>query len=191
MISRYFLLLLTAYLIGSCPTALMVSKGIARLDIRLLGDRNMGARNTQHVFGWQAGFWVAFVDFFKGFGAVALARWLRMDMSWQMLAGATAVIGHDFPLFANFKGGQGMAASAGTMCMLFFQETLMGLLAFAFVYLLTRHFDFSASIGFGLVVFLLVRNLRSYHLVLYSIVLLLMIPVKKYWDSRHRYSGGM
>jgi acyl phosphate:glycerol-3-phosphate acyltransferase len=114
---------------------------------------------------------------------------LKMDLTWQMLAGAFAVIGHDFPLFANFRGGQGMATAAGTMCLLFFQETLMGLFAFTLVYLLTRHFDFSASIGFGVVVFLLVRNLRSFSLVLYTLVLLLSIPIKKFWDSRHHFSG--
>ncbi len=58
--------LLLAYLIGSLPTALLVSRAIAHLDIRRLGDGNMGARNTQHVFGWRAGLIVGFVDFIKG-----------------------------------------------------------------------------------------------------------------------------
>ena len=185
---NYFLLLLMAYLLGSIPTALLFSKWIAESDIRRLGDGNMGARNTQHVFGWRPGFWVALVDLLKGMGAVALARWLKMDLTWQMLAGAFTVIGHDFPIFAHFRGGQGMAASAGTMLLLFYEETLLGLFVFGLVYLLTRHFDLSASFGFGAVVYQLVRSFKSFSLVFYALVLLLSIPLKKYWDSHHRFA---
>lgn len=182
--------LLLAYLIGSFPTALLVSRVIAHLDIRHLGDGNMGARNTQHVFGWRAGVLVGFVDFTKGALVVYLARSFGFNLVWQMLSGVAVVAGHDFPIFAEFHGGQGMAATVGTMSILFWQEALIGLIIFTLVYLLTRNFDLSASTGFGLMVFLLVKNSRSLNLVAYSVLLLVVIPLKKFWDSNHRFSGG-
>ena len=184
-------LLLIAYLIGSIPTALIVSRQIARVDIRLLGDGNIGARNTQHVLGWRAGFIVAWVDFSKGVGIILLARIMQMNLTWQLLAGGVTVLGHDFPVFADFKGGQGMATSLGTMSMLFLEETLIGLICFGLIYLITRQFDLSAAGGLALVVFLLVRNLKSFSLLTYTLALLLTIPIKKFWDAKHRLAGSI
>ena len=184
-------LLIIAYLIGSIPTALIVSRQIARVDIRLLGDGNMGARNTQHVLGWRAGFIVAWVDFSKGVGIILLARIMQMNLTWQLLAGGVTVFGHDFPVFADFKGGQGMATSLGTMSMLFLEETLIGLICFGLIYLITRQFDLSAAGGLALVVFLLVRNLKSFSLLTYTLALLLTIPIKKFWDAKHRLAGSI
>ncbi len=107
-----------------------------------------------------------------------------------MLSGVVVVAGHDFPVFAEFRGGQGMAASLGTMSILFWQETIIGLLTFTLVYLLTHHFDLSASAGLGLMVLFLVKNSRSFSMIAYSVFLLLVIPIKKYWDSHHRFNGG-
>ena len=184
-------LLLIAYLIGSIPTALIVSRQIARVDIRLLGDGNIGARNTQHVLGWRAGFIVAWVDFSKGVGIILLARIMQMNLNWQLLAGGVTVLGHDLPVFADFKGGQGMATSLGTMSMLFLEETLIGLICFGLIYLITRQFDLSAAGGLALVVFLLVRNLKSFSLLTYILALLLTIPIKKFWDAKHRLAGSI
>lgn len=182
--------LILSYLVGSLPTALLVSRAIAKLDIRRLGDGNMGARNTQHVFGWRAGVLVGFVDFTKGALLVYFAKSFGFNLVWQMLSGMAVVAGHDFPIFAEFRGGQGMAASLGTMSILFWQETIIGLIIFTVVYLLTRNFDLSASTGLGLMVLFLVKNSRSYGLIAYSLFLLLVIPLKKYWDSNHPFTGG-
>lgn len=183
--------LILAYLAGSFPTALLVSRALASSDIRLLGDGNLGARNTQHIFGWRAGIGVGIVDFFKGALLVYLAKSLNLNQTWQIFTGVAVVAGHDFPIFAEFRGGQGMAASLGTMSILFWQETLIGLLAFSLIYLLTRHFDISASIGLGLMVLVLVKNSKPADLIAYSLFLLLIIPIKKMWDSHHRFNGGV
>jgi acyl phosphate:glycerol-3-phosphate acyltransferase len=122
---------------------------------------------------------------------IYLARSFGLNLTWQMLSGVAVVLGHDFPIFAEFRGGQGMAASVGTMSILFWQETLIALITFTLVYLLTHNFDLSAAAGLGLMVFYLVRNLRPTNLVIYSVVLLLTIPAKKIWDAHHRLSGGI
>jgi glycerol-3-phosphate acyltransferase PlsY len=120
-----------------------------------------------------------------------LARTLQMNLTWQLIAGGVTVLGHDFPVFANFKGGQGMATSLGTMSMLFLHETLIGFICFGIIYLITRHFDLSAACGLALLVYLLVKNLKSLCLLTYTFVLLLTIPIKKTWDANHRLSGSV
>jgi len=105
--------LVFAYLLGSMPTAVIVSKRFKGVDIRTIGDGNMGARNTFHSIGPKFGFMVAVIDFGKGALPVLLAYLLGLELGWQFLAGVLAILGHDFPVFANFKGGQGTASSPG------------------------------------------------------------------------------
>lgn len=183
------LLILGSYFIGSFPTALIVSRSIAKSDIRLLGDGNMGARNTKHVFGWRAGFIVACVDVLKGALVVFLVRAAGFNLTWQMLAGLIVVLGHDFPVFADFRGGQGMATGIGTLSVLFWQETMIGLIFFGLIYLLTRNFDISAAAGLGLMVYFLVKSTHPFSMVIYTIILLLIIPAKKFWDAHHRFAS--
>jgi len=182
----YILVVLVGYLLGSLPTALLVSRKLAGKDIRELGDGNMGARNTTHVLGWKAGILVAAVDFSKGAIIILLSRKLDLPIFWQLLAGVFSVLGHDYPVFAQFKGGQGMATSLGTMSVLFTEETLIGLLLFGLLYLITRHFDLSAGVGLGSLVFCLWKFRQPLTFIVYSIVLFLTIPIKKYWDFKHR-----
>src|SRR3972149_7949371 len=152
VLSNPLLILLSAYFLGSLPTALLVSRLFAHADIRELGDGNMGARNVTRTLGLGAGILVATVDFCKGALAVLLARSFDLSLAWQLTAGVSAVIGHDFPIWAGFRGGQGMATSLGVLAILLPVSTLVGLLAFGSLYLVTRGFDVSAAIGLGLIV---------------------------------------
>ena len=178
------LVLAFAYLLGSIPTGVWVAQRRVGRDIRLLGDGNTGARNVTHVLGWKAGIFTALVDALKGALAVLLAKTADLDPVWINLAGLAAVIGHDFPLFAGFRGGQGMATISGVMLILAPLATTAGLLLFGAVYLITRHFDPSAAAGFGTLVFLLIRYQYPAMIVGMAIALLLTIPLKKWIDRR-------
>ena len=182
-----FFSVVLAYSSGSFPTAVWVTNRIIGQDIRQMGDGNSGARNVTHVLGWKAGIMVGLVDFTKGALAVFLVKGFGLSLCWQLIAGAAAVIGHDFPVFAGFRGGQGMATSLGTMVVLFTNETLFGLVILALLYVFTKHFDLSAAGGLGMLVFLLWRTGRPSAFLLYSIFLFLTIPLKKYLDYRHLY----
>jgi len=177
---------LTAYLLGSLPTGVWLSCRFWKMDIRDLGDGNTGARNVTHVLGWKAGILVALVDFAKGALAVIIAKKLGISPINQLLAGIAAVIGHDFPIFAGFKGGQGMSTSLGSMGVLFTIETFTGLAIFGLLYLITRHFDNSASIGLGTLAWLVWRSGRPAIFLLYILLLFLTIPLKKFLDFRVR-----
>ncbi len=179
--------MLTAYMIGSFPSALIVSLHLVGKDIRELGDGNMGARNTTHVLGWKAGILVAGLDFFKGALVILLSKKAGLPLSLEFLAGILVVLGHDFPVFAHFRGGQGMAASLGTMSILTPRETLIGLILFGLVYLILRHFNVSAAIGLGTLVYLLWKHRQPFILIAYTVGLFLSIPLKKYWDWKHPF----
>jgi glycerol-3-phosphate acyltransferase PlsY len=177
--------LVFAYLLGSMPTALIVSKRFKGVDIRTIGDGNMGARNTFHAVGPKFGVMVAVIDFFKGALPVLLAYLLGLELGWQFLAGALAILGHDFPLFASFKGGQGTASSLGTMAVLFPLPTLAGLVFYGGFYLIKKNSNVSCSIG-GAVIAGILAVSQQWLLLVYAVAVFIFIPVKLFLDSPRR-----
>ena len=124
MTTQTLLFLLGAYLVGSLPTAYILTRILTGKDIRQLGDGNVGAKNTFESVGKLAGFSVSVIDIGKGLLTVAAAKHLSMSEGVILLAGACVVLGHDFSIFLNFQGGQGMAATAGVFGGLFPMVTI-------------------------------------------------------------------
>ncbi|MCX6025249.1 MAG: glycerol-3-phosphate acyltransferase [Chloroflexi bacterium] len=143
------LVLLAAYLLGSIPTAVIVVRRVAGVDVRTLGDGNMGARNVSRTLGWKPATVVAFVDFFKGTVPVLLAQQAGLVPAWQVAAARAAALGHDFPVFAGFRGGQGLGTILGA-----FLALALDALAFA----LTRLSDASARLGIVVIFVLMWRG---------------------------------
>ena len=115
-----FLIILLAYLIGSIPTSVWVSKYFFGVDIRDYGSGNAGATNTYRVLGSRWGTFVMVVDVLKGLVATSLFllipyymhdEWDRTNLMIGL--GLAAVVGHIFPIFADFKGGKGVATLLG------------------------------------------------------------------------------
>ena len=130
---------------------------------------------------------VAVIDFCKGVFAVLLAQTVGLPLGWQMAAGASAVLGHDFPVLAGFHGGQGFASTCGVFLALMPLETAIGLLAFALVYSLSHHSDLSAGSGMGLTFLLGILLGRSWLLLVYVAMMFLLIPAKTFLlDTGHR-----
>ncbi|MFM8270405.1 MAG: glycerol-3-phosphate 1-O-acyltransferase PlsY [Pseudomonadota bacterium] len=110
----YFLVLLAAYLIGSFPTGVFVSKRKYGLDVREVGSGNIGATNVKRIFGWYAGLLVFLIDLAKGAIPLLAVRSLFPELPWLVcLTGIFLVLGHCFSLFLGFKGGKGVATSLG------------------------------------------------------------------------------
>ncbi|WP_346238278.1 glycerol-3-phosphate 1-O-acyltransferase PlsY [Niabella insulamsoli] len=114
------LLILCAYCLGSIPTSVWVSRGFFGIDIRDYGSGNAGATNTFRVLGPRWGSFVMICDVLKGFFAVKLALLLSgydpeaiSFLNMQLALGIAAVIGHIFPVWADFKGGKGVATLFG------------------------------------------------------------------------------
>lgn len=111
------LLLLIAYVLGSIPSALWIGKLFYHTDIREHGSGNLGGTNTFRVLGKKAGIVVTSMDILKGTAAILLPllpffSTVELHPLWL---GVLAVVGHMYPLFANFKGGKAVATSAGVV----------------------------------------------------------------------------
>ena len=120
----FILFSLIAYLLGSIPTAVWIGKAKYGLDVREHGSKNAGATNTFRVLGKKPGIIVLIIDVVKG----ALATFLPVLVlqstegiendhliQLQILSAVFAVTGHVFPLFAQFRGGKGVATSLGVV----------------------------------------------------------------------------
>lgn len=181
-------ILLAAYAIGSFPTALIYSRLRHRTDIRTVGDGNMGARNTKRLYGFYAGALVAAVDILKGTLAVLLSILLQLPLEWQLLAGAAVILGHDFPVFARFRGGQGFATTSGVFLALFPIPALIGFVIYAFLYLLFHNSDLSAVFAMSQLALHAVLDREPAISLIFIVLVLLFIPFKK-WLDRNRREG--
>lgn len=106
---------LLCYVIGSFPTAYLFTRYILGRDIREIGDFNSGAANVFRNVGSKAGVAVGVIDIVKGSLVIVLAKSLVDDYGMEMMAGAAALIGHNFPVHLKFKGGRGAATAVGVL----------------------------------------------------------------------------
>jgi acyl phosphate:glycerol-3-phosphate acyltransferase len=184
------LLLLIAYLMGSVPTAVLVGRRFFGIDIREYGSGNAGATNVYRVLGAKWGTLVMIADMLKGVLAVQLALLLPdyadNEMAFQnlqTLLGLAAVIGHIFPVWADFRGGKGVATIFG-MVLGISPLTAVGCVTiFSLVLYLTRFVSLSsilASISFPIFI-LVVFNVDNplYRVFAITVALLVLLTHQK------------
>lgn len=157
-IVAYLVVALAAYLLGSLPTGYLVgrAKGV---DIRTVGSGNIGATNVFRFLGKPAGMFVLLMDALKGFGAVALAVNFYPELhdlapgvfgrdgqpdvgmrAWLgIVAGIAAILGHNYTCWLKFKGGKGIATSAGVYLALAPLAIGIALATWIIVFLTTRY----------------------------------------------------
>lgn len=148
------LLIIVAYLIGSIPTALIVSRSFFNIDIREYGSGNMGATNTFRVLGPKYGTIVMVGDMLKGMLAVALYNLLPYYLSnelqrtnFMLGLGLAAVIGHIYPIWADFKGGKGVATLFGMVLAIQPVVAVNCVGVFLIVLFLTRYVSLSSILA--------------------------------------------
>jgi len=171
--------IITAYLIGSFPSAYIIGRARKKVDIRQVGSQNMGAMNVFYSVGFWYGLLVLALDIGKGAAAVALARWMGVPMLIEFAAGITVVLGHSFPIFLRFRGGKGGATSIGVLIFLIPWGIPFYLAIFGISLLLTRFATFSYSLAFACFPFVAWFIYHSWELVVFSLVLL-SIPLIRY-----------
>lgn len=136
-----------AYLLGSIPTGYLV--GMAKgIDVRKAGSGNIGATNAFRILGKGAGILVLLVDASKGWLAAALVPKLAHNMLnstggdieyLQIIGGVMVILGHNYTCWLKFKGGKGIATSAGVLIALIPWAFAIGLVTWIVVCLLTRY----------------------------------------------------
>ena len=164
------LIVVIAYLLGSIPFAYLIGRSQS-IDIRKVGDGNVGSFNVFHHAGFSAGVIALLADIGKGSLAIVLARLLTSEERLILLAGGVAVIGHIFSVFLNFKGGRGVAAIVGIFLLLYPIEMPIDLFLAVIVLLITRN-----TICMGMALFVPLPLLcyifgEPFYLILYSVSL--------------------
>jgi glycerol-3-phosphate acyltransferase PlsY len=148
-------IILIGYLIGSIPTAVWVGKAFHGIDIREHGSKNAGATNTFRVLGKRSGWFVLIVDVSKGILAACLPHFFSYLLEGykdeflilQLCGSFSAVFGHVFPIFAQFRGGKGVATSLGIVIGINPYAALVCLAIFLIVFLSSRYVSLGAIIS--------------------------------------------
>jgi acyl phosphate:glycerol-3-phosphate acyltransferase len=131
---------IAAYILGSIPFDLLLTKLFGGTDVRKEGSGNIGATNVARVAGTLPGILTLVLDAAKGAAAVLLAERLSNgSATWMMIAGFAALVGHCFPIWLNFKGGKGVATAAGLFLVLCPLAFLGAILLFILVVLFWRY----------------------------------------------------
>ena len=133
--TRYAVALMLAYLLGATPVGYLITWVAKKIDIRTLGSGHTGGTNVLRVAGALPAILTVLCDFGKGYAAVALARFFLPGLPlMHALAGAFAVVGHDYSIFLGFKGGVGSMTTLGGAAALMFPGALVaGLLAIVII----------------------------------------------------------
>jgi glycerol-3-phosphate acyltransferase PlsY len=163
--------IIIGYLLGSIPTAYIVSRIRKGIDIRNIGSRNMGGANVMREIGAREGVFVGLIDVAKGAGAILIAQALNISELWVFGAGFTALVGHNFPVFARFRGGRGSATIIGIFLALAPEAMLITLAVVAIPFFTTRKFGAAILIGFALLPVFLWLLEGSLALVRYALVI--------------------
>ena len=127
MVLEILLIILTAYLLGSIPSAYIVGRLVKGVDMREVGDGRIGTNATVRRLGFACGLMVGFIDLGKGAMAVILAQVLNVPLIVVLLAGLVVVAGHNWSIFIGFKGGRGLAPTFGALASLVFWQFFIGL----------------------------------------------------------------
>jgi glycerol-3-phosphate acyltransferase PlsY len=184
------LLIFLAYLIGSIPTSVWVSKYFFGIDIREYGSGNAGATNTFRVLGSRWGSFVMVADVLKGLAATSLYilipyylhdEWDRTN--FMVGLGLAAVAGHIFPIWADFRGGKGVATLFGMIIAIQPLVAVCCVGVFLLVLYLTRFVSLSsilASIAFAvLILFIFNEKEPLYRAFAIAVALLVILTHQK------------
>ncbi len=142
------IILVIAYLLGSIPSALWIGKLLYKTDIREHGSGNLGGTNTFRTLGVKAGLIVSILDILKGTAATLLPLlpfFSNTDVH-PLILGVLAVIGHMFPIFAQFKGGKAVATSGGVLLAYHWPLFVIMLAGFFIVLKLTKMVSLTSMI---------------------------------------------
>lgn len=180
-----------AYLLGSIPTAYIVARARRGIDIRDIGSRNMGGANVMREIGTHEGVFVGLFDVAKGAGAILIAQALDTPELWVFGSGFAALVGHSFPVFADFRGGRGAATTIGIFLVLAPTATLVTLVVVAIPFFTSRKFGGAMIVGFGLLPLFVWLSERSLPLVRYALIVDLFMLIRALPDIRRVVSKGI
>jgi len=190
-----------SYLAGSIPNSIIISRLVKGIDIRQHGSGNAGGTNVFRVLGWKWGLLTILLDAFKGAVAVVFIARLYLDnfpfnnitpfddfTLVQIFCGIAAVIGHIWTVFAEFKGGKGIATALGFLVTIITVDMLVAVGIFAIVVYLSRYISLGSIIAaISVPIILIIReNVFGVDIPGYSTILPFVIIVSSLVVYTHR-----
>lgn len=145
--------IILSYLLGSIPSAIIISRIFKGIDIRDYGSKNPGFTNVYRVLGVLPAIIVLIMDIGKGVSAVLLVTQISFNpvtlnlVSLKILAGISVILGHVFPIFAGFKGGKGIATGLGALFSLIPLEIALALVIFVAIVIITRYISLGSLVA--------------------------------------------
>jgi len=147
--NSFLISLLVGYFIGSVPFTQIVAKLVKGIDLRQVGSKNVGGRNTVYSVGLGWGIFAGSLDAAKGAAAVYLSEILGIPAPQMYLAGLAAIAGHNWPVWLGFKGGKGLATAIGLGLYAAAPETLIGFCVGFAILTLTKNMVYTTLGGLG------------------------------------------
>ncbi|MDD4746961.1 MAG: glycerol-3-phosphate 1-O-acyltransferase PlsY [Salinivirgaceae bacterium] len=196
MFYSYLIAVVLAYVIGSIPTAVWIGRRYYNTDIREHGSGNAGATNTFRVLGVKAGIIVLVIDVLKGFCAVIFSYLIAKQIGvheedlLRIIAGLSAVMGHIYPLFADFRGGKGVATIMGAVLGINPIASIVAIIVFLSVLIIFKYVSLGSVLGgltFPITVFVFQPEANIY-MQLFSIFVTVMLilnhfsNIKRLWN---------
>jgi glycerol-3-phosphate acyltransferase PlsY len=166
------------YLLGSVPCAYIAARLAKGVDIRRVGGGNVGALNVMREIGTAAGIAVYLADVAKGSLAVLAAQWLGAPLLWVFAAGLAALVGHSWPVWLKFRGGQGLATGMGVLLVVAPIEFAISFAIIVIVVLLTSNARFGSAVGLALLPLIIWLFGGELSLIIYSIIIPLFCVLK-------------
>ena len=196
----FFLIALLSYFIGSIPSGYLIAR-LAGIDIRQQGSGNIGATNVTRVLGKAYGYPAFLADFSKGLCAVLLApiigRSCGLTQSpelFQIIAGACVVLGNAFPVWLRFRGGKGVATSAGMLFGLMASAAVVCIIIWVIMFYATRYVSLAsiaAAVALPVAVFVITHITGTPRpLVLYVSAGLAFIVILRHRSNLSRLMRG-
>jgi glycerol-3-phosphate acyltransferase PlsY len=178
------LVLLCAYLLGSIPFSQLITHWQTGLNLREVGEGNVGSRNVWHVVGPLWGFLAAVLDTLKGLVTYRIAA-AFLPLAGVLLAGVAVLLGHQFPLFLRGRGGKGLATALGVLLGFSPLSSLCGLACLGAAYLIFRDFNPSLIVGIVAIIVLPVFFHQPLWTSAYAAGLAILLAIKKGLDRAH------
>lgn len=193
MLSEWFLgstAILIGYLLGSFPTAYIVTMLKKGVDIRDIDVGNVGAAATFRQTGILGGTIVAVIDIAKGIASLLIARALGLSEIWVLAAGFAAVLGHNFPIYIGFRGGKGSATTIGIFFILSPKAMALLLVMMAIAICFTRKVFPMLSSTFPFMPLLIWIFGGSVMLILFSAAVILFVALKDLGGMKSLAAGA-
>lgn len=186
---------IVAYLLGSIPFGLLLTRAFGRGDVRKVGSGNIGATNVARAAGLLAGVLTLVLDVAKGVGAVLLAKTLSNgSATWMMIAAFGVLLGHCFPVWLKFKGGKGVATAAGIFLILSPLACLAAVILFILVVIFWRYVSLgsvSAAAAMPLLIyFLWAPGHAPSPAVIFGVVAVALLVIYKHRGNMQRLLEG-